>query len=91
MLVNGQPWAVRNTNGLVGQAGWNVLASKTFFTNEAGSCLTMRLRARDRTANGVLISALASSPDALDALNIRQYLVAKPSWLPRQRAPQALT
>ena len=51
----------------------------------------MCLRAGDRTANGVLIGALASSPDALDALNIRQYLVAKPSWLPRQRAPQALT
>ena len=72
MLVNGQPWAVRNTDGMVGQAGWNVLASKTFFTNEAGSCLTMRLRARDRTANGVLIGVLASSTDALDALNIRQ-------------------
>ena len=33
--INGQPWTVRNTNGLVGQAGWNLLASKTGFTNEA--------------------------------------------------------
>ena len=72
MLVNGQPWAVRNTDSLVGQAGWNVLAFKTFFTNEAGRCLTMRPRAGDRTANVVLIGAMASSPDALDALNIRQ-------------------
>jgi D-alanyl-D-alanine carboxypeptidase/D-alanyl-D-alanine endopeptidase (penicillin-binding protein 7) len=72
--VNGQPWAVRNTNGLVGRPGWDVLASKTGFTNEAGRCLTMRLRAGGRTVSVVLIGALASSARALDALNIRRWL-----------------
>jgi serine-type D-Ala-D-Ala endopeptidase (penicillin-binding protein 7) len=74
VLVNGQPWAVRNTNGLVGKPGWEVLASKTGFTNEAGRCLTMRLRAGDRTVSVVLIGALASSARTLDAHNIRRWL-----------------
>jgi len=72
--VNGQAWAVRNTNGLVGKPGWDVLASKTGFTNEAGRCLTMRLRAGGRTVSVVLIGALASSARALDALNVRRWL-----------------
>jgi len=74
VLVNGLPWAVRNTNGLVGKPGWQVLASKTGFTNEAGRCLTMRLRAGDRTVSVVLIGALASSARTLDAHNIRRWL-----------------
>ena len=74
VLVNGQPWAVHNTNRLVGRPGWDVLASKTGFTNEAGRCLTMRLRAGGRTVSVVLIGALASSARALDALNVRRWL-----------------
>ena len=66
--------AVRNTNLLVGRPGWDVLVSKTGFTNEAGRCLTMRLRAGGRTVSVVLIGALASSTRALDALNIRRWL-----------------
>jgi D-alanyl-D-alanine endopeptidase (penicillin-binding protein 7) len=84
--VNGRRWAVRNTNGLVGKPGWEVLASKTGFTNEAGRCLTMRLRAGDRTVSVVLIGARAPSARSFDALNIRRWLdggapvrVAEPS------------
>jgi serine-type D-Ala-D-Ala endopeptidase (penicillin-binding protein 7) len=77
VVVNGQPWAVRNTNGLVGKPGWEILASKTGFTNEAGRCLTMRLRAGGRTVSVVLIGALASSARSLDALNIRRWLDGK--------------
>jgi serine-type D-Ala-D-Ala endopeptidase (penicillin-binding protein 7) len=90
--VNGQPWAVRNTNGLVGKPGWEVLASKTGFTNEAGRCLTMRLRAGGRIVSVVLIGALASSARALDALNIRRWLDGETplrsaaATLPRVRA-----
>ncbi len=72
--VNGQPWAVRNTNRLVGKPGWDVLSSKTGFTNEAGRCLTMRLRAGGRTVSVVLIGALAPSARTHDALNIRRWL-----------------
>ena len=75
VLVNGQPWAVRNTNGLVGKPGWEILASKTGFTNDAGRCLTMRLRVGERTVSVVLIGAVASSARARDALNIRRWLV----------------
>ncbi|MES2958677.1 MAG: serine hydrolase [Pseudomonadota bacterium] len=90
VLVNGQPWAVRNTNGLVGQPGWDVLASKTGFTNEAGRCLTMRLRAGGRTVIVVLIGALASSVRALDALNVRRWLDGEaPLRLAQQSAPRA--
>ena len=72
--VNGQPWAVHNTNRMVGKAGWDVLTSKTGYTTEAGRCLTMRLRAGGRTVSVVLIGALAPSARAHDALNIRRWL-----------------
>jgi D-alanyl-D-alanine endopeptidase (penicillin-binding protein 7) len=72
--VNGQSRAVRNANPLVGRPGWDVLVSKTGFTNEAGRCLTMRLRAGGRTVSVVLIGALAPSARARDALNIRRWL-----------------
>lgn len=88
VLVNGQPWAVRNTNGLVGQPGWEILASKTGFTNDAGRCLTMRLRAGGRTVTVVLIGALASSARALDALNIRRWLAGEAPVRVAQQAGQ---
>lgn len=77
VLVNGQSWTVRNTNALVGKPGWEILASKTGFTNDAGRCLTMRLRAGGHTVSVVLIGALASSARALDALNIRRWLAGE--------------
>ena len=77
VLVSGRRWAVRNTNGLVGQPGWEILASKTGFTNDAGRCLTMRLRAADRTVSVVLMGAVAASARALDALNIQRWLAGK--------------
>ena len=88
VVVNGQPWAVRNTNSLVGKAGWDVLASKTGFTNEAGRCLTMRLRAGDRTVSVVLIGALASSARALDALSIRRWLAGEAPVSAAEAAPR---
>ena len=92
-VVNGQPWPVRNTNGLVGNAGWEILASKTGFTNDAGRCLTMRLRAAGRTVIVVLIGAAASSGRALDALNIRRWLAGEAPLLalaaPPRPAPPA--
>ena len=77
VVVNGRRWAVRNTNRLVGRPGWEILASKTGFTNEAGRCLTMRLRAAGRTVIVVLMGAMASAERALDALNIRRWLAGE--------------
>ena len=90
VTVNGQPWAVRNTNGLVGQPGWEILASKTGFTNDAGRCLTMRLRAGGRTVTVVLIGALASSARALDAHNIRRWLGGETALRVAQQVPPRL-
>jgi serine-type D-Ala-D-Ala endopeptidase (penicillin-binding protein 7) len=72
--VNGRARAVKNTNGLVGAPGWNILLSKTGFTNEAGRCLTMRLEAAGRRVMVVLMGAAASSQRALDALAIRRFV-----------------
>jgi D-alanyl-D-alanine carboxypeptidase/D-alanyl-D-alanine endopeptidase (penicillin-binding protein 7) len=74
VVVNGQPRAVRNTNHLVGKPGWEILASKTGFTNDAGRCLTMRLRAGGRTVSVVLLGAQAPSARSRDALNVRRWL-----------------
>lgn len=80
--VNGTPRQVRNTNALVGRPGWDILASKTGFTNDAGRCLTMSLRAGGRIVSLVLIGAQAPSVRARDALSIRR-------WLDSASAPQA--
>jgi serine-type D-Ala-D-Ala endopeptidase (penicillin-binding protein 7) len=77
--VNGRRWAVRNTNRFVGAPGWNILLSKTGFTNEAGRCLSMRLQAAGRTVMVVLMGAGGSAARTHDALNIRRWLGAEPA------------
>jgi len=72
--VNGRPRVFRNTNGLVGKPGWDILVSKTGFTNEAGRCLTMRLQAAGRNILVVLMGAMAPSERTVDALNIHRWL-----------------
>lgn len=74
--VNGRNRTFHNTNRLVGASGWEVLLSKTGFTNEAGHCLIMRIKQAGRHATLVLLNANAGSSRMLDALRIRQYLVA---------------
>ena len=80
-IVNGRRWVVRNTNRLVGAPGWDILLSKTGFTNEAGHCLGMRLRVAGRTVVIVLMGAGRSSTRALDSLNIRLRLENRPPAL----------
>jgi D-alanyl-D-alanine carboxypeptidase/D-alanyl-D-alanine endopeptidase (penicillin-binding protein 7) len=72
---------VRNTNRLVGASGWDVLLSKTGFTNEAGHCLIMRIQQAGAHATLVLLHAGPGSARTVDALNIRKYLssLAKPA------------
>ncbi len=73
-LVNGRPWAVRNTNGLVGRPGWTILASKTGYTQEAGRCLVMRVQTAGRTLLVVLMGASRSTQRANDANNVVRWL-----------------
>lgn len=73
-LVNGKPYRALNTNRLVGSPGWDILLSKTGFTNEAGRCLVMRLRAAGKTVLLVLLNAGAGAARTLDATNVARWL-----------------
>jgi D-alanyl-D-alanine carboxypeptidase/D-alanyl-D-alanine endopeptidase (penicillin-binding protein 7) len=74
--MNGRSRTFHNTNRLVGATGWDVLLSKTGFTNEAGHCLIMRIKQAGRQATLVLLNANGGSSRMSDALRIRQYLAA---------------
>jgi D-alanyl-D-alanine endopeptidase (penicillin-binding protein 7) len=79
VLVDGRRhYTVRNTNKLVGMPGWNILLSKTGFTNEAGRCLAMRVQAAGRNVAVVLMGAMGASQRTVDALNIRRWLTGEP-------------
>jgi D-alanyl-D-alanine carboxypeptidase/D-alanyl-D-alanine endopeptidase (penicillin-binding protein 7) len=73
-LVNGRPYPILNTNRLVGSPGWDILLSKTGFTNEAGRCLVMRLRAAGKTVLLVLLNASAGAGRTIDAMNVTRWL-----------------
>jgi serine-type D-Ala-D-Ala endopeptidase (penicillin-binding protein 7) len=92
VLINGQRRVVRNTNGLVGSPGWNILLSKTGYTNEAGRCVSMRVQAAGRTVIVVLMGAVRPSVRALDANNILRWLSRETpaSTLVAAKAPRRL-
>jgi D-alanyl-D-alanine carboxypeptidase/D-alanyl-D-alanine endopeptidase (penicillin-binding protein 7) len=73
-VVNGKAYHALNTNRLVGSPGWDILLSKTGFTNEAGRCIVMRLRAAGRTVLLVLLNASAGAGRTLDAVNVTRWL-----------------
>jgi D-alanyl-D-alanine carboxypeptidase/D-alanyl-D-alanine endopeptidase (penicillin-binding protein 7) len=77
VLVNGRTRIVQNTNRLVGGAEWQVLLSKTGFTNEAGRCLGMQARASGRTVTVVLIGAARPSGVRRDSMTIRRWLATE--------------
>jgi D-alanyl-D-alanine carboxypeptidase/D-alanyl-D-alanine endopeptidase (penicillin-binding protein 7) len=83
--LNGRSRTFHNTNRLVGANGWDVLLSKTGFTNEAGHCLIMRIKQAGKQATLVLLNANAGSSRMLDALRIRQYLAAR---IPTTQVPR---
>ncbi len=72
--MNGRTFTVNNTNRLVGAAGWDVLLSKTGFTNEAGHCLVMRIKQAGSRVTLVLLNAGANAIRLRDAIQIHQTL-----------------
>ena len=72
--MNGRLYTVHNTNRLVGAKGWDVLLSKTGFTNEAGHCLIMRIQQAGAHTTLVLLNAGANAIRLRDAVQIRQYV-----------------
>ncbi len=63
-----------NTNHLVGAKGWDIVLSKTGFTNEAGHCLIMRFKQAGQDATLVLLNAGATASSHLDAKKIREFV-----------------
>lgn len=72
--INGRKVAFHNTNRLVGASGWEVLLSKTGFTNEAGHCLIMKIRQAGHSATLVLLNSRAVTSSVFDASKIRHLL-----------------
>lgn len=72
--VSGRQREVHNTNRLVGGKGWDIQLSKTGYTEEAGRCLTMRMKTGVRNYTVVLLDADGSAQRMRDAAKIRQTL-----------------
>ena len=75
--IKGRQVEYHNTNRLVGAKGWDVGLSKTGYTEEAGRCLIMRIKAAGKNATLVLLNAKASSARMMDALSIRRLVAGK--------------
>ncbi|MEY4138720.1 MAG: hypothetical protein RLZZ371_902 [Pseudomonadota bacterium] len=86
--MNGRGVTFHNTNHLVGAKGWDVLLSKTGFTNEAGHCLIMRIKQAGKSVTLVLLNAKATAATRLDALNIRRLLANPPQARANVHAPR---
>jgi D-alanyl-D-alanine endopeptidase (penicillin-binding protein 7) len=87
--IKGHPVEYHNTNRLVGAKGWDIGLSKTGYTQEAGRCLIMRVKAAGKNATMVLLNAGASSARILDALNVRRYVLGDTAPASTRRAPSA--
>jgi len=72
--VNGRAREVHNTNKLVGGSGWDIQLSKTGYTEEAGRCLTMRIKSGIQHFTVVLLDADGSAQRLRDATRIRASL-----------------
>ncbi len=85
--INGRGVEYRNTNRLVGAKGWEIGLSKTGYTEEAGRCLIMKIKAAGRNATLVLLNARASSVRIVDAMSIRRFMTGDvaPTVLARKR------
>ncbi|HJV85121.1 MAG TPA: serine hydrolase [Noviherbaspirillum sp.] len=78
--MNGRMVHYHNTNRLVGSNGWDILLSKTGFTQEAGRCLVMRFQSAGKNMILVLLNAKATAARVLDAENIQRYVNGEPLY-----------
>jgi D-alanyl-D-alanine carboxypeptidase len=78
VAINGRPRELHNTNRLVGRKGWDIGLSKTGYTDEAGRCLTMRMKSGDKHFTVVLLDAEGSAQRLRDAAQIRRSLARLP-------------
>ena len=76
--VSGRLREVHNTDRLVGNKGWDIQLSKTGYTEEAGRCLTLRMKSGERNFTVVLLAEDGSAQRLRDAMKIRQSLAKLP-------------
>ncbi|MET3134100.1 D-alanyl-D-alanine endopeptidase (penicillin-binding protein 7) [Oxalobacteraceae bacterium GrIS 1.11] len=81
--INGRQVEYHNSNRLVGAKGWEIALSKTGYTEEAGRCLIMRIKAAGKNATLVLLNARANSARVMDALNIRRFIAGNDEVEPK--------
>ncbi len=75
--VGGSARQYHNTNKLVGDKNWTISLSKTGYTQEAGRCIIMRVRAAGRDAIMVLLNARASANRTADAMSLHKFLMTE--------------
>jgi D-alanyl-D-alanine carboxypeptidase/D-alanyl-D-alanine endopeptidase (penicillin-binding protein 7) len=77
--MNGRMVHFHNTNRLVGKQDWDIQLSKTGFTQEAGRCLIMRMKAAGKSVVVVLLNARDSFARMADAENVLRHLEGRPT------------
>lgn len=77
----------RNTNMLVGRPAWDIQASKTGTTREAGNCLVMMVRLEGRNVAIILLDAQGTGGSRFgDAVRLRRVLSSHTLSQPVQSA-----
>lgn len=65
-----------NTNGLVRGGKWKIDVSKTGFINEAGRCLVMQAKIKNKSVVIVLLNSLGKNTRIGDANRVRKWMEA---------------
>ena len=71
---SGQAYGFSNSNGLVRTASWQIDVSKTGYINEAGQCLVMQARIKERPIVMVLLDSWGKYSRIGDANRIKKWL-----------------
>lgn len=66
-----------NTNGLVRGGNWKIGISKTGFINEAGRCLVMQAKIKDRSVVIVLLNSWGKNTRIGDANRVKKWMEAR--------------
>ena len=78
-LAGQSPRSFHNTNPLVKSASWEILVSKTGFTNEAGKCLVMKAKVGQHPVVIVLLDSAGGQSRIADANRVRKWLEQLPA------------
>ncbi len=70
--------AYRNTNNLVSNPGWDIVAQKTGYIVEAGKCLVMKARIEGKAVLIVLLDSVGKYTRFGDANRIKKWMEAHP-------------